>query len=88
MQARRLLRCSQAGLHEFSHVVDIAKVVLKTINAVTLAEPSEFNVVHPQEEAEDGAPLELLTQYKAAYPAGAVPCGGGEGCQAVQALRP
>ena len=45
-----------------------AKVVLKTINAVTLAEPSEFNVVHPQEEAEDGsARLELLTQYKAAY---------------------
>lgn len=28
---------AQAGLHEFAHVVDIAKVVLKTINAVTLA---------------------------------------------------
>ena len=67
-QASEETPATPAASHELAHVVDLAKIVLKTINALTLADPSQFNVAHPQEETEDGsARLEMLTQYKAAF---------------------
>ena len=68
VQASEETPAASAACHEFAHVVDLAKLVLKAINALTLADPSQFNLAHPQEETEDGsARLEMLTQYKAAF---------------------